>query len=70
MKKLSLINLKLGANDMLQRNELKTVFGGYGGDGDGYQCCNYWVCGMCVTGSSEDCSSYGGNVWGQSCTPE
>ena len=31
MKKLSLKNLKLEANDMLQRNQLKTVFGGYSG---------------------------------------
>ncbi|GAA3558014.1 hypothetical protein [Snuella lapsa] len=31
MKKLSLKNLKLDANDMLQRNQLKTVFGGDGG---------------------------------------
>ena len=68
MKKLSLKNLKLGANDMLQRNELKTVFGGYGGDG--YQCCNDWGCGTCVTGSNEDCSSHGPDVWGQSCTPK
>jgi len=30
MKKLSLKNLNLEANDMLQQNELKTVFGGYG----------------------------------------
>lgn len=33
MKKLSLKNLKLGADDMLQRNQLKTVFGGYSGSG-------------------------------------
>lgn len=31
MKKLSLKNLKLGVDEMLQRNELKSVFGGYGG---------------------------------------
>jgi len=31
MKKLSLKNLKLEASDLLQRNQLKTVFGGYGG---------------------------------------
>tara|TARA_R110002049_G_scaffold65035_1_gene170955 strand:+ start:85440 stop:85658 length:219 start_codon:yes stop_codon:yes gene_type:complete len=29
MKKLSLKNLKLEANDMLQRNHLKSVIGGY-----------------------------------------
>jgi len=31
MKKLSLKNLKLEATDLLQRNQLKTVFGGYCG---------------------------------------
>lgn len=31
MKKISLKNLKLEASDMLQRSQLKTVFGGYGG---------------------------------------
>ncbi|MDO5969547.1 hypothetical protein Q4Q35_06990 [Flavivirga aquimarina] len=30
MKKLSLKKLKLGADDMLQRNQLKSVLGGYG----------------------------------------
>lgn len=30
MKKLSLKNLKLEANNMLERNQLKTIFGGYG----------------------------------------
>lgn len=36
--KLSLKNLKLGADDMLQRSQLKTVFGGYGGGS-----CQSWV---------------------------
>ncbi len=31
MKKLSLKNLKLEASDRLERNQLKSVFGGYGG---------------------------------------
>lgn len=31
MKKLKLKNLKLEGNDILKRNELKNVFGGYGG---------------------------------------
>jgi len=31
MKKLSLKKLKLESADLLQRNELKTVLGGYGG---------------------------------------
>ena len=30
MRKLSLKNLKLEASEMLGRNQLKTVFGGYG----------------------------------------
>ncbi len=34
-KKLSLKNLKLEVNDELQRNQLKSVFGGYGGYGGG-----------------------------------
>lgn len=67
MKKLSLKKLNLEVNDMLQRNELKSVFGGYGDTG--YQCCSAWGCGKCVTGSNEDCSGYGSEVWGQSCTP-
>ena len=37
MKKLSLKNLKLETNDMLQRNQLKTVFGGYAYPGG--SCC-------------------------------
>lgn len=32
MKKLSLKNLKLDGNELLQREQLKTVFGGYNGD--------------------------------------
>lgn len=36
MKKLSLKDLKLEADEMLQRNQLKTVLGGdYGNDGGG-----------------------------------
>nr|WP_143404128.1 hypothetical protein [Gaetbulibacter sp. 4G1] len=37
MKKLSLKSLKLEANDMLQRNQLRTIFGGYVG-GYGSSC--------------------------------
>ena len=33
MKKLSLKNLKFEASEMLGRNQLKTVLGGYGPDG-------------------------------------
>ncbi|SFG00209.1 hypothetical protein SAMN04488033_11962 [Salegentibacter agarivorans] len=43
MKKLSLQKLKLGADDLLQREQLKSVFGGYGGyqggSGDGLCSC-------------------------------
>ena len=35
MKKLSLKNLKLEVNDLLQREQLKTVFGG---QNDGFDC--------------------------------
>ena len=41
MKKLSLKKLNLEANDMLQRNQLKTVFGGNGGYGGGT---GPWTC--------------------------
>ncbi len=34
MKKLRLANLNLETNDLLQREQLKTVFGGYGGGGN------------------------------------
>ncbi len=41
MKKLSLKNLKLEANDLLERNQLKSVFGGYsnGNEGINPYCC-------------------------------
>jgi hypothetical protein len=38
MKKLSLKNLKLEANDMLQRNQLKSILGGHGGEWCNDQC--------------------------------
>lgn len=38
MKKLSLNKLKLDADDLLQREQLKTVFGGYGGFNGGGDC--------------------------------
>ncbi|MFI1745055.1 hypothetical protein [Thalassobellus sediminis] len=60
MKKLSLKKLNLGASDMLQRNQLKTVFGG--GYGDGYYACCYnndlFNCSPCVyTGTATSCPS-------------
>jgi len=52
MKKLSLKKLKLESSDLLQRNELKSVFGGYDG---GYD--SGWCSDTC-TGDS-DCNSGG-----------
>lgn len=56
MKKLNLKHLKLDANDLLQREQLKSVLGGYG---DWNKCCwdgtnNCGECGIgtvCVDGS-------------------
>lgn len=47
MKKLSLKNLKLGADNMLQREQLRSVFGG---NGDGT--CQSWINGTHYTGLS------------------
>ena len=61
-------NIKNLSGRALSRKELRNVLGGSGGDG--YQCCNQWGCGKCVTGSSEDCSVYQGTfgqVYGQRC---
>ena len=69
-------NLKKFNSKALSRNDLSKLLGGFGtGEETGYQCCNQWGCGKCVTGSNEDCSVYSGgipygDVWGQSCTPE
>ncbi len=52
----------------LKKADQKLINGGRSGSETGYQCCNAWGCGACVTGSSEDCSSYGDDVYGQSCT--
>ncbi len=41
MRKLSLKNLKLEAIDMLQKNQLKSIFGGYGGGYGGCNCHDY-----------------------------
>jgi len=65
MKKLSLKKLKLEATDLLQRNELKTVFGGYdGGYGGGSNCATASSCnstsdmknGCACTSDSQCCS--------------
>lgn len=39
MKKLSLKNLNLNHDDLLQREQLKSIFGGYGGGGGDRQPC-------------------------------
>jgi endonuclease III len=57
----------LNLGKALNKAEQKLVNGGKVLHG-GYQCCNaYGSCGKCVTGSSEDCSSYGEGVYGQHC---
>jgi hypothetical protein len=59
MKKLSLENLKLEADDMLQRSQLKTVFGGYNG-GTGVQCrCKNRHTGAEWFGNVDDCEECG-----------
>ena len=63
MKKLSLKNLKLETNDMLQRNQLKTVFGGYGPPGSGT--CGYRndmgvICGLSKEVAMEQVTLFGG----------
>ena len=60
MKKLILKNLKLEATDLLQRNQLKTVFGGYGGYGGS-------SCGAglpeCPSGKGHCCCDLDGNIY-------
>ena len=51
MKKLSLKSLNLGANDLLQRNQLKTVFGGDSGYDAGGVCNSH-------SGCSSGCAYY------------
>ena len=55
----------------LTNAEQKTINGGKMFYGGGYQCCNQWGCGACVTGSSMDCTvhDHGSNneVYGQAC---
>lgn len=47
MKKLSLKNLNLGVKDLLQREQLKSVFGGY--NFGYYKCCDIIGGGGCST---------------------
>jgi len=61
-------NLKNFNAKSLSRNDLASVNGGLLSSTQGYQCCNQWGCGTCVTGSNEDCSIYGSEAYGQSCT--
>lgn len=70
MKKLSLKNLTLGTEELLQREQLKTIFGGYENNSDYNKCC--WVnhstsCSSCKRGGTTcvegailvPCSFYG-----------
>lgn len=85
MKKLNLKNLKLNSNDLLQREQLKTVFGGYGFCG---QFCSYdsecpSECSKCTNGRCNyngdpgDCltptncfsSADCANIWCNTCLP-
>jgi len=54
MKKLSLKNLNLGANDMLQRNQLKTIFGGDGGYTGNTGTCAYQYNGYVIIDASRE----------------
>ncbi len=77
MKKLRLKNLKLEANDMLQRNQLKTVLGGYGGYGGpcddnpsgscGYNNAMGEICGLSEDCAKDQVAQFGGNWCCESC---
>lgn len=55
MKKLSLKKLNLAADDLLQKEQLKTIFGGYGGLGTCVaSCCGGRYAVMC---SGSDCEA-------------
>ena len=58
----------LSLGKVLNVTEQKKINGGRVSAHGGYQCCNAWGCGACVSGSSEDCSSYGEDTYGQHCT--
>lgn len=58
----------LNLGKALNKAEQTKINGGKALAHGGYQCCNAWGCGKCVTGSTEDCSVYGEGVWGQHCT--
>ena len=59
MKKLNLKKLKLNQNDLLQRNELKAVFGGYD--------YSYDVSGSNCHTTSYSCANGGGIQFGYTC---
>ncbi|WP_026808949.1 hypothetical protein [Arenibacter latericius] len=63
MKKLSLKNLKLNSNDLLQREQLRSVFGGYGGGSCTLHCVDGTELSVtsCKGGDArESCKDYGG----------
>ena len=59
MKKLSLKNLKLDGNDLLQREQLKAVFGGYEVNGTQCRCKNSNTGAAWFTGSLHSCDDCG-----------
>jgi len=81
MKKLKLKALELGAEELLHREQLKSVIGGSGGSGDGgngcevtcssgyYSCCNRNImvayCKCVANGTSASCDA--GGVGSTSC---
>ena len=71
MKKLSLKKLKLERNDLLERNQLKQVFGGYGGSEDDCKGYAKVVC-KAVNGSggTSQSTSYSNSpvTWGEAMT--
>lgn len=68
MKKLSLKNLNLGVNDLLQKQQLKSIFGGYGSGSCGYKSPNGEVwCGLSANQAAAAAANNGGYWCCQSC---
>lgn len=61
MKKLSLKSLNLGADDLLKRQELKTVLGGYTGG------CNHGISRQYVYNAGSGCWHWGTLITGSNC---
>ena len=54
MKKLQ--KMSSASVSKLSRNELKTIMGGYGGNGSGNKCCKDGKCSSCVTDGALVCT--------------